>query len=225
MALGDRGSAWRCLLVWVAATAVAGLGSVCSAATARPTWTAARSGALGSLALDSALTALAATALLGCCVWMWVSATATVLEAASGQPWRPTPWGVPGGVRRVVLAACGVALVGGLSSPAGAVGAEHSRHHGLAGLPLPDRATSPDRHRPEADLGRPRAGPGARSVVVSTGDSLWSIAVSALPAGASAPRVTARWRAIYRVNRAVIGPDPDLLEPGQRLRLPRKEAS
>jgi len=224
MYLGDRGSAWRCLLVWAVATAVAVIGSVWSAATARPTWSAVGSGALPALPLDRALTGLAATALLGCCGWMWVSTTATVLEAARGVRSRPRPWCRPDGVRRVVLAACGVALVGGLAAPATAVGAEHSRH-GLAGLPLPDRATAPHRHRPEAALGRSRAGPVARTVAVSTGDSLWSIAASGLPPDASDAQVAAHWHAIYALNRAVVGPDPDVLEPGQRLRLPRKEAS
>jgi len=32
--------------------------------------------------------------------------------------------------------------------------------------------------------------------------------------------VEARWRAIYRLNRDVIGRDPDLIRPGQRLVLP-----
>jgi nucleoid-associated protein YgaU len=30
-----------------------------------------------------------------------------------------------------------------------------------------------------------------------------------------------RWREIYAANRAVVGPDPDLIRPGERLRLPR----
>jgi len=105
-----------------------------------------------------------------------------------------------------------------------AADAGHPRH-GLAGLPLPDRATAPHRHRSEADSGRPRTGPAPRPVVVSPGDSLWSLAAQRLPPGASDARVTAYWHAIYAANRALIGPDPDVLQPGQRLRLPGKEAS
>jgi LysM domain len=223
MILGNRGSAWRCLLVWVLATALAALTSAWPVAAARPTWSAARAGALDTLPLDRAVTGLAATALIGCAVWAWAATTATVLEAGRGVRASAAPWRLPSGVRRVVLAACGVALVGGLASPALAAGPGHGRHL-LAGLPLPDRATAPRHHQPEAVPGRP-SGPSSHKVVVSPGDSLWSIATADLPRGASDARVTARWHAVYAANLPVIGPDPDLLEPGQRLRLPGKEAS
>jgi len=58
-------------------------------------------------------------------------------------------------------------------------------------------------------------------VVVRAGDTLWALAERALPAGADNGAVTARWHRIYRLNRDLIGPDPDLIQPGQRLRLPR----
>ena len=222
MLLGNRGSAWRCFLVWSVATVAAALVGDAGATAARPTRSALRAGTLDALPLDRALTGLAGTALLGCAGWAWVATTATVLDARRGVTAGAAAWRLPTGVRRVVLAACGVALVGGLASPALATGSGHGRH-GLVGLPLPDRATISPRHRPEADSGRPRAGPG--SVVVAPGDSLWSIAAADLPVGAPGARITARWHAVYAANRSVIGPDPDLLEPGQRLRLPGKEPS
>ena len=224
MLLGNRGGAWRCLLVWVVATALAALAAAWSAATARPTWSAAHAGALNTLPLDRALTGLAATALLGCAGWAWAATTATVLEARRGvrSAERAGPWRLPSGVRRVVLAGCGVALVGGLASPALAEGSGHG--HGIAGLPLPDRATAPRHHRPDAEPGRP-TGTGGHTVVVSIGDSLWSIAAADLPSGAGDALITARWHAVYAANRPLIGPDPAVLEPGQRLRLPGKEAS
>ena len=40
-------------------------------------------------------------------------------------------------------------------------------------------------------------------------------------ATATAADITACWQRIHRLNRAVIGPDPDLILPTQRLRLPR----
>ena len=43
-----------------------------------------------------------------------------------------------------------------------------------------------------------------------------------LAPGASASAVSDRWHRIYRANRAVIGADPDLIQPEQRLRLPRR---
>jgi len=222
MPLGNRGSAWRCFLVWSMATVAAALVAIGAATAALPTLSAFRAGTIDALPFDRALTGLAATALLGCAVWGWVATSATVLEAARGAQLGAPAWRLPTCVRRVVLAACGVALVGGVASPAVATGSGHGRH-GLVGLPLPDRATISPRHRPEVDSGRPRAGPGPGSVVVSPGDSLWSIAVDDLPVGASDARITARWHAVYAANRSVIGADPDLLEPGQRLRLPGKE--
>lgn len=228
MLLGNRGGAWRCTLVWTTASALAGLTALGSVTVARPTWAAARAGALDTLSLDRALTGLAATVLLGCACWAWVATTAAVVEARHGVRREVAPRLLPSGVRRVVLAACGVALVGGLVSPARAAGPDHPRH-GLVGLPLPDRATSPQQPRSEADSGRPRAGPVSRTVsgtvVVAPGDSLWSIAAADLPPGASGAQITARWHAVYAANRHVIGADPDLLRPGQRLRLPGKEAS
>ena len=41
-----------------------------------------------------------------------------------------------------------------------------------------------------------------------------------LPPGAGPARVTACWHRIHELNRDVIGDDPDLIQPGQRLRLP-----
>jgi nucleoid-associated protein YgaU len=224
MLLGNRGSRWRCLIVWSMATTSAALAAGWSTAVAHPAWSAVRTGQLDALPLDRALTGLAATALLGCAVWAWVVTTVTVLEARrgvrafdAGQWWR-----APSGVRRVVLAACGVALVGAVGSPAMAGEAGHVRH-GLAGLPLPDRATAPHQHRPpNAPLS---SAPAPHSVVVAPGDSLWSIAAAELPPGASAARITERWHAVYAANRPVIGSDPDRLAPGQQLLLPGKESS
>jgi len=59
------------------------------------------------------------------------------------------------------------------------------------------------------------------SVTVQDGDCLWTIASEILNSD-DAPRVDSYWRAIFRINRAVIGRDPDHLVPGQVLRLPRK---
>lgn len=54
-------------------------------------------------------------------------------------------------------------------------------------------------------------------LVVQPGDTLWHIAARSLPAGATATRIDREWRRWYRANRSVIGADPDLILPGQRL--------
>ena len=55
--------------------------------------------------------------------------------------------------------------------------------------------------------------------VVHRGDSLWSIAASRLGPHASRGDVLREQQRIYALNAAVVGEDPDLLRPGQVLRL------
>jgi nucleoid-associated protein YgaU len=57
----------------------------------------------------------------------------------------------------------------------------------------------------------------ADEVVVRRGDTLWDIAARQLGPDASAADVAAEWPRWHRANREVIGSDPDLLLPGQRL--------
>lgn len=59
-----------------------------------------------------------------------------------------------------------------------------------------------------------------RTVVVHRGDSLWSLAAHQLPADASASAILQAVYQWYRLNRQVVGPDPDLILPGQILRIP-----
>ncbi len=61
---------------------------------------------------------------------------------------------------------------------------------------------------------------GTRDVVVLRGDSLWAITARHLPTGSSAARIDAAWRRVYALNRAVVGADPDTLQPGQILHVP-----
>jgi hypothetical protein len=56
--------------------------------------------------------------------------------------------------------------------------------------------------------------------VVVPGDCLWQIAADRLPAPATDVRVAAAVDRWYARNRAVIGPDPDLILPGTRLEQP-----
>jgi nucleoid-associated protein YgaU len=61
------------------------------------------------------------------------------------------------------------------------------------------------------------------TVVVRAGDTLWSIAAGRLGPGASATEISAAWHAWYAANRATIGPDPGLIQPGQQLVAPHAE--
>jgi nucleoid-associated protein YgaU len=67
-------------------------------------------------------------------------------------------------------------------------------------------ATTP---RPERAVGD--------EVTVRRGDTLWDIAARHLGPDASAAEIAAEWPRWHRANRAVIGGDPDLLRPGERL--------
>lgn len=68
--------------------------------------------------------------------------------------------------------------------------------------------------------GRRPGVPEPRLVTVLRGDSLWAIAARELGGTANDADIAAAWRHIYRANASVVGPDPDLLLPGQELLVP-----
>lgn len=82
-----------------------------------------------------------------------------------------------------------------------------------------------DKHQPTPSSTPPPATPTVthqgQTVVVRPGDCLWSIAARHLPAGASAAEIDRSWRRWYELNRNRIGPDPNLIAAGTRLRAPR----
>lgn len=59
---------------------------------------------------------------------------------------------------------------------------------------------------------------------VAPGESLWRIAADRLGPGASDTAVAQEWPRWYAANAAAIGPDPNLIRPGQELLAPPKEA-
>jgi nucleoid-associated protein YgaU len=59
------------------------------------------------------------------------------------------------------------------------------------------------------------------TVTVRPGDSLWRIAERSLPRGSGVQAVERAWHRWYEANRVVVGPDPDLLQPGQQLIAPQ----
>ena len=54
-------------------------------------------------------------------------------------------------------------------------------------------------------------------VVVRRGDTLWDIAARHLGPGATTAGIAHEWPRWHAANRALIGPDPDRIQPGQRL--------
>ena len=210
----------RCLVVWGTVTATAALlvpwllpepvGSEAAGSGGFVPWL------VSGCALVAAL----------CVAWLWVLVSLVVLDALRGRPDRA---GVPAAVRRVVLAACGLSLAGGLAVPAHAdrpappPESAGSTQALLVGLPLPDRTTTTtewigllDRRTvPPRD-----PAPDRDEVRVAPGDTLWDIARDTLPTDAGSDEIDRRWRAIYRANLGAVGADPDLIRPGQRLLLP-----
>lgn len=82
------------------------------------------------------------------------------------------------------------------------------------------------RVRPQADPGLigGRASAGSdREVVVHRGDSLWSIAARHLGPQPSDAEIARAWPRWFDLNRDLIGDDPDLILPGQILRVPDAE--
>lgn len=165
---------------------------------------------------------------------LWLVASSTVVSLLRGRA--PTS-AHRGAVRRIVLLLCGAALATSVAGAAHAAAPPTSSGSSLAGLPYPDRASTPAEGA-AASSGAPQAVPSPRSRrapvdpvrlatpvdstshVVRHGDTLWSIAAATLPRGATPDEVEARWREIHRTNRHVIGDDPHLIHPGQDLSLP-----
>jgi hypothetical protein len=196
----------RCLTVWLLTTTaqlvlLLGLGPELHAARglADP---AQRAG----IPFDALLTTVAAVVLTACALWFWAVTTLVVGQAMTGR--LQSVRGCPDGVRRLVLAACGLALVA-TAAPAAADSSagrppEPDDRHAVSGLPLPDRAA---------------IGPGVVHLVRS-GDTLWGIAADSLPGSATNADIDRLWRDIWAANRTLIGPDPDLIHPGTTLHLP-----
>ncbi len=188
--------------VWCGVTAAAGatVGAVPDA------W-AAVALARGAEEVAELLVATCVTGLALALAWLWVITTVTAAELLSGRT-GPGGLGTGGATRRLVLVACGVAVLAGTSVPAMATSGDGQDL--LVGLSLPERAVAPVVHHH-------RRAQAVEAYVVQPGDSLWSIARTHPGPTTS---VDQRWRAIWAANRDVVGDDPDLIVPGQTLSLP-----
>ncbi len=140
--------------------------------------------------------------LTACCLWLGGILLAGLLETVTSGRLRATTWlGCPPRLRHALLTGLGLALA--------SVGTAQASFVGLTdGAPLP----VPVRPHGTADEHAP--------LVVRPGDSLWRLAAADLAPGAQPRHVAARVSSLHRLNREVIGPDPDLIRPGQRLDRP-----
>jgi nucleoid-associated protein YgaU len=105
---------------------------------------------------------------------------------------------------RTLRGALYVSVTGALAMPTA-----HADDRGVDGLRLPDRPTVAAQVEPDA------------TVVVRPGDTLWAIAADHLGGRADDAATAREVRRWHSANVSVIGADPDLIHPGQRLTPPK----
>lgn len=203
---------------------------------------------LDAATVDEALLCLAGS--LGWAVVVWSSALATlaVFAAASGLPGRCARRLLhvlaPRCLRGAFEVALGVSLLAGpMAYTASAASATTVSVEAVAldrpaldrptlgttsdawqklSLDRPDDSQAPTAQRLQADrndVPRESQAAGARTQV-RRGDSLWLIAERGLGAGATDAAIAREWPRWFDANRDVIGADPSLIRPGQRLLAP-----
>ncbi|MGY1986943.1 LysM peptidoglycan-binding domain-containing protein [Blastococcus sp. SYSU DS0669] len=184
--------------------------------------------------------------LLAWVVWGWgalglaLTATAALPGAAGALAAGALRGLLPSGARRAAALALGIGLgiappvlgaaAPGLPLTSAAAAADPGVTAGLPGQAVPDwpapvAPTAPDGDPRNAIPDWPEA-PAAGEHVVVRGDCLWTIAAGHLartggaqPSTAEVATAVAAW---WHANAEVIGPDPDLLLPGQVLRPPAR---
>lgn len=167
-------------------------------------------------------------------VWLLAATLLEVMLAAASAPGpnRPRVPGLPCGLRRRIdRAVAAVVATSTLAAPTAAVAAP-----GLPGhIPVPvprevvvshDQVDAPPAPpatpSPAARPPRP-AGAAADLHTVVAGDHLWGIAedvVTDARGGASTTEIAAYWRELIAANRDLPSGNPDLIHPGETVRLP-----
>jgi nucleoid-associated protein YgaU len=189
--------------------------------------------AAAGLTLDQQVTSALATGAVGAALLAWTGWCAALLRALhwggrQGPAARPRT--VAGTVPSRWLRAAAVVLgVGALgvagTTPAVADGTSNGTS-GTCGARLDGRPATVSRWQldglrlPSLPSSLPAQPPARSAHVVTAGESLWSIAAAQLGPGTSSATVDRLWPRWYAANRAVIGPDPNLIVPGQPLRPP-----
>lgn len=192
---------------------------------------------------DEVLTLLAAMGGLAVLVWLALGLLLAVLGHLPGRAGAITRhWAeqvTPAAVRRMAAVLVGATLGGALApgtatadgtAPSPALAATSPQAPSPVFAPstsanppapgwTPDRPVVRRQTSPRLVATAPPADerPG---IVVRRGDTLWDLVRHHLGSGASDAEVAAAWPRWHEANRAVIGPDPDVLLPGQVLQAP-----
>lgn len=201
--------------------------------------TAATILAPGRSSVDELITAVSATVSLALLAWvglgLLVSVTATLPGRIGRRATGLAAHLAPATVRHWAGLLLGVALAGTIA-PAGAAAAPAALTQAVAPAPgwageesspapspewtaTPDWTPLPVREQPPVSLTVQRevAADESHQVVVRRGDTLWDLAAAFLSPDATDAQIAAEWQRWHAANREVIGPDPDLILPGQVL--------
>ena len=125
---------------------------------------------------------------------------------------------VAGGAGIIVGSRTNLAALGGVAGDVVASAPTAGRVATLRPTPLPTapvQTPAATVRPPVATIPVPTPPPVPTAYRVNPGDSLWSIAERVLGSGS-------RWPELYALNRALIGPDPDVIATSQTLVLPRR---
>jgi nucleoid-associated protein YgaU len=170
-------------------------------------------------------------------VLAWLTSTfllevVATLSRAARPVRRETATVSPPIVRRLAAAALGAGLLAGpVAGPAAAAVPAPVAGSDVPGEVLPGWTADRPAPPPAGDDPAPPATtvahrPSATAWVrVRPGDSLWAVAARHLGPGATPAAVADEWPRWYAANRDQIGPDPHLIRPGTRLRVPASSAS
>lgn len=175
---------------------------------------------------DAAAGALGSAVLWCLAAWIALGVGALVMQELSARaqrtPSRLTTWLLPQAAVRLAATLTGLGIAAAPlaasatppPAPAPALGCDTSC---VASLPALSSPASP--RLPSLGLA-PALAFGSHTYVVRPGDSLWQIAAGRLPPDARPRQISAAATRWWSANRAVVGPDPDLLHPGQVLSAP-----
>lgn len=157
----------------------------------------------------------------GACALLEFMACASVLAPVAVR--RRLAAVTPAAWRRLAAVAFGTSLSVGVALPAAAgpgwveaSTADEPPPVGWITHEVADTGDSPSAPQREA-----APAPTSETHRVRPGQSLWSITSDALGTG-DAATIAAAWPALYEANRATVGPDPDVIQPGQELTYPQE---